>query len=43
MIKPREKAPELEIKLVNNTSWKLSAQSPEHFTMDMSKQLRLPV
>lgn len=33
MIKPREQAPELEIKLVNDTSWKLSAQSPEHFTM----------
>lgn len=33
MIKPREKAPELEIKLVNNTSWKLSEQPAENFTM----------
>ncbi|WP_024480979.1 peroxiredoxin-like family protein [Cellulophaga baltica] len=33
MIKPRQKAPELAIKLVNDTTWKLSDQSPENFTM----------
>ncbi|EWH14792.1 alkyl hydroperoxide reductase [Cellulophaga geojensis KL-A] len=33
MIKPREKAPELSIKLVNNSTWKLSEQSPENFTL----------
>lgn len=33
MIKPREKAPELSIKLVNDTTWKLSEQSPENFTL----------
>lgn len=33
MIKPREKTPELQVKLVNNTSWKLSAQSAENFIM----------
>ncbi|ADY30653.1 MULTISPECIES: peroxiredoxin-like family protein [Cellulophaga] len=33
MIKPREKAPELSIKLVNDSTWKLSEQSPENFTL----------
>lgn len=33
MIKPREKAPEIKINLVNDTQWKLSEQSPENFTM----------
>lgn len=33
MIKPREKAPEIEINLVNDTVWKLSEQTPENFTM----------
>lgn len=33
MIKPREKAPELEVQLVNDTKWKLSDQSPENFTL----------
>ena len=33
MIKPREKAPELEVQLVNGTTWKLSEQSPENFTL----------
>ncbi|WP_348646025.1 redoxin domain-containing protein [Cellulophaga sp. F20128] len=33
MIKPREKAPDLNIQLVNDTSWKLSEQSPKNFTM----------
>jgi len=33
VIKPREKAPELQIKLVNDTTWKLSDQSPENFTL----------
>lgn len=33
MIKPREKAPEIKIDLVNDTQWKLSDQSPENFTM----------
>lgn len=33
MIKPREKVPELEIDLVNDTSWTLSDQSPDNFTM----------
>lgn len=33
MIKPREKAPELEVQLVNDTTWKLSDQSPENFTL----------
>ncbi|WP_040281720.1 peroxiredoxin-like family protein [Psychroserpens damuponensis] len=33
MIKPREKTPELEINLVNDTTWKLSEQKPENFTM----------
>ena len=33
MIKPREKTPDIEINLVNDTSWKLSDQTPEKFTM----------
>ncbi|MGJ8733205.1 MAG: peroxiredoxin-like family protein [Cellulophaga sp.] len=33
MIKPREKAPELSIELVNDATWKLSEQSPENFTL----------
>ena len=33
MIKPREKAPDLEINLVNDTIWRLQEQSPENFTM----------
>ncbi|APY00291.1 redoxin domain-containing protein [Lacinutrix venerupis] len=33
MIKPRTKTPELEIELINGTTWKLSEQSPEHFTL----------
>jgi len=33
MIKPREKAPELEVNLVNDTTWKFSEQSPENFVM----------
>ncbi|WP_349663679.1 AhpC/TSA family protein [Cellulophaga lytica] len=33
MIKPRERAPELSIKLVNDSTWKLSEQSPENFTL----------
>ncbi|MFC5195082.1 redoxin domain-containing protein [Bizionia hallyeonensis] len=33
MIKPREKTPDLHISLVNNTTWKLSEQAPENFTM----------
>ncbi|AEH02301.1 peroxiredoxin-like family protein [Lacinutrix sp. 5H-3-7-4] len=33
MIKPREKAPELTINLVNDSVWKLSEQTPEHFTV----------
>ncbi|MFB9057672.1 peroxiredoxin-like family protein [Mariniflexile ostreae] len=33
MIKPRTKTPDLDIKLVNGTTWKLSDQNPEHFTM----------
>lgn len=33
MIKPRQKSPELAIKLVNDTTWTLSEQSPENFTM----------
>ena len=33
MIKPREKTPDLSIDLVNDTTWKLSDQSPESFTM----------
>ena len=33
MIKPREKTPEIEINLVNDTKWKLSEQTPENFVM----------
>jgi len=33
MIKPREKAPELVVDLVNDTTWKFSEQSPENFVM----------
>ncbi|MGJ8592962.1 MAG: peroxiredoxin-like family protein [Aquaticitalea sp.] len=33
MIKPREKTPNLEINLVNDTRWKLSEQNPKNFTM----------
>lgn len=33
MIKPREKAPELKINLVNDTKWSLEEQTPENFTM----------
>ncbi|WKB80984.1 peroxiredoxin-like family protein [Cellulophaga lytica] len=33
MIKPREKTPELSIKLVNDSTWKLSEQSPKNFTL----------
>lgn len=33
MIKPREKVPNIEIDLVNNTKWNLSDQDPKNFTM----------
>ncbi|QHI35105.1 putative peroxiredoxin [Kordia antarctica] len=33
MIKPREKAPEIIVNLVNDTTWKFSEQSPENFVM----------
>lgn len=33
MIKPRQQAPELEINLVNGTTWKLSVQESKNFTM----------
>lgn len=33
MLKPRQKTPELHIKLVNDSEWTLSKQSPEHFTL----------
>ncbi len=33
MIKPREKAPEITINLVNDTVWKFSEQSAENFVM----------
>ncbi len=33
MLKPREKTPDLNITLVNDTEWSLSNQSPEKFTM----------
>lgn len=33
MIKPREKAPELKINLVNDTKWSLAEQNPENFTL----------
>ncbi|MDO1500582.1 peroxiredoxin-like family protein [Winogradskyella maritima] len=32
-MKPREKTPDFNINLVNDTQWTLSEQSPEHFTM----------
>jgi len=33
MIKPREKAPQIHINLVNDTKWRLEEQTPENFTM----------
>ena len=33
MIKPRQKAPKLDIKLVNDTKWSLQDQTPENFTL----------
>tara|TARA_R110001606_G_scaffold2341_4_gene9896 strand:- start:251 stop:760 length:510 start_codon:yes stop_codon:yes gene_type:complete len=33
MIKPRNKAPELTIDLVNGTQWSLQEQQPENFTL----------
>lgn len=33
MIKPREKAPELKLNLVNDTKWSLEEQTPKNFTM----------
>ena len=33
MIKPTQKVPELVINLVNDTTWRLSDQSPENFTL----------
>ncbi len=33
MIKPRTKAPEIEINLINDTRWILSEQNPENFTL----------
>ena len=33
MIKPREKTPEIEISLVNDTNWILSEQNPKNFTL----------
>jgi len=33
MLKPREKTPNLNINLVNDTEWDLSKQSPESFTL----------
>lgn len=33
MIKPREKTPEIEISLVNDTNWTLSEQNPKNFTL----------
>ncbi|QDO94941.1 redoxin domain-containing protein [Formosa sediminum] len=33
MIKPRTETPDLSINLVNGTTWTLSEQHPEHFTM----------
>ncbi|TKD66012.1 peroxiredoxin-like family protein [Flavobacterium sp. ASW18X] len=33
MLKPRTKVPELNLKLVNGTSWTLSEQTPDNFTM----------
>lgn len=33
MLKPREKTPELQINLVNDTEWHLAKQNPDTFTM----------
>jgi peroxiredoxin len=33
MLKPRTKAPELEVKTLDGGTWKLAEQNPEHFTM----------
>ncbi|WP_439129296.1 peroxiredoxin-like family protein [Polaribacter sp.] len=33
MIKPREKAPNLTVDLVNDTTWNLQEQNPKNFTM----------
>ncbi len=33
MLDPGQKIPEFKISLINGTSWKLDAQSPENFTM----------
>lgn len=33
MIKPRTKTPNLEVNLINGSSWRLSEQSPENFTL----------
>ncbi|MGO4911221.1 peroxiredoxin-like family protein [Leeuwenhoekiella sp. W20_SRS_FM14] len=33
MIKPDTQVPELEIDLINDTTWKLSAQKPEKYTL----------
>ncbi|TXD50329.1 MULTISPECIES: peroxiredoxin-like family protein [unclassified Polaribacter] len=33
MIKPRNKAPELKIDLVNDTKWNLQEQNPKNFTL----------
>ncbi|MFI8379775.1 peroxiredoxin-like family protein [Leeuwenhoekiella sp. NPDC079379] len=33
MIKPNTQVPELEIDLINDTKWKLSAQKPEKYTL----------
>lgn len=33
MLKPREKAPKLQVNLVNDTKWSLYDQSPKNFTL----------
>lgn len=33
MLKPKEKAPKINIDLVNDTKWNLDAQDPENFTL----------
>ncbi|MCB4808237.1 AhpC/TSA family protein [Tamlana sp. 62-3] len=33
MIKPREKTPDLKINLVNGSTWELSDQNPDNFTL----------
>ena len=33
MIQPRTKTPNLEVNLINGSSWRLSEQSPENFTL----------